>query len=75
MKEDEVIEILVYKNGLFWCFLLGRMVLFVDDFFLKKVKVVVGVFRKYLDNEAESIVDALFLILNILVFEFFEEEK
>lgn len=51
------------------------MVLFVDDFFLKKVKVVVGVICKYLDNEVESIVDVLFLILNILVFEFFEEEK
>lgn len=75
MKEDEVIEILVYKNGLFWCLLLGRMAPPVDDLSPKKVKVVVGVSRKHSDNEAESIADALSSTSNILASEFFEEEK
>lgn len=75
VKEDEVIEILVYKNGLFWCLLLGRMAPPVDDLSPKKVKVVVGVSRKHSDNEAESIADALSSTSNILASEFFEEEK
>uniref|UniRef100_A0A8C9Q3Z6 PHD finger protein 3 n=1 Tax=Spermophilus dauricus TaxID=99837 RepID=A0A8C9Q3Z6_SPEDA len=54
---------------------IGRMAPPVDDLSPKKVKVVVGVARKHSDNEAESIADALSSTSNILVSEFFEEEK
>lgn len=75
-KMDDVIEISIYKFGLFLFHLvLGRMAPPVDDLSPKKVKVVVGVSRKHSDNEAESIADALSSTSNILASEFFEEEK